>query len=224
MNTSLPAGGNSNAYNFLSFIQSGVDPRTGSYSCRIALSELTSNVLSGPALPLALAFDPLISANLGFGYGWSLGVSGYSESTRKLQLSTGASHEAILSSNALVIPGNKINDIKTSRSGNELHIEHKSGTLEVVKKVSATSSDWLVSALYSAQGQGLFFSYNVRGSTRYLSEVRDGSNVLVSVSFSGNTPTIVLWPGAGQKTDIHTDFAERGIKGHQGQFRYTGSA
>lgn len=210
MNTSSSAGGNSNAYNFLSFIQSGVDPRTGSYSCRIALSELTSNVLSGPALPLALAFDPLIAANLGFGTGWSLGVSGYSESTRKLQLSTGASHEAILSWNALVIPGNKINDVKTSRRGNELHIEHKSGTLEVLKKVGAASSDWLVSALYSAQGQGLFFSYALRGSTRYLSEVRDGSNVLVRVTFSGNTPTIVLWPGAPEKKLTFTLIMQNG--------------
>lgn len=208
MNTSSSAGGNSNAYNFLSFIQSGVDPRTGSYSCNIALSELTSNILSGPALPLSLAFDPLINANLGFGLGWSLGVSGYDEVTRKLQLSTGASHEAILSASAFVLRGNKIKDInvarknkdmEVSREQDELHIEHKSGTLEVLKKASASSSEWLISALYSAQGHGLFFTYALRGATRYLSEVRDGSQVLVKVSFLGNTPTIVLWPDSPDK-------------------------
>lgn len=211
MSTSPSAGGNSNAYNFLSFIQSGVDPRTGSYSCRIALSELTSNVLSGPALPLALAFDPMIRANLGFGHGWSLGVSGFNESSRKLQLSTGATHEAILSSGAFVLRGNKINDVKTSRRGNELHIEHKTGTLEVLKKVSASSSDWLISALYSIQGQGLFFTYGLRGATRYLSEVRDGSQSLVKVIFVGNTPTVVLWPDSPDKKLTFTLIVQNGL-------------
>lgn len=213
MNTLPSAGGNSNAYNFLSFIQSGVDPRTGSYSCRIALSELTSNSLSGPELPLALSFDPLIGANLGFGHGWSLGVSGYSESSRKLQLSTGASHEALLSPEAFVLLGNKINDVRTSRSGSELHIEHKTGTLEVLKKVTARSSDWLISALYSAQGQGLFFTYGLKGATRYLSEVRDSSRLLVKVTFAGTTPTIVLWPDCPEKKLAFTLILQNGRLG-----------
>ncbi|WP_155500320.1 hypothetical protein, partial [Pseudomonas monteilii] len=49
----------SNAFNFLSFVQNSVDPRTGQYSLSIELPNLPGNQLLGPSLPLRLAFNPL---------------------------------------------------------------------------------------------------------------------------------------------------------------------
>ncbi len=49
----------SNAFNFMSFIQGGVDPRTGQYTVAIDLPELKANDLQGPGFALRLAFNPL---------------------------------------------------------------------------------------------------------------------------------------------------------------------
>uniref|UniRef100_UPI000A7E1925 hypothetical protein n=2 Tax=Pseudomonas TaxID=286 RepID=UPI000A7E1925 len=49
----------SNAFNFLSFVQNRVDPRTGQYTLGIELPDLPGNQLLGPTLPLRLAFNPL---------------------------------------------------------------------------------------------------------------------------------------------------------------------
>ncbi|MCF5495848.1 hypothetical protein, partial [Pseudomonas syringae] len=62
----------SNAFNFLSFVQAGVDPRTGQYSCSISLPELKANHLCGPIVPLSLGFSPMNSRDTGFGKGWGL--------------------------------------------------------------------------------------------------------------------------------------------------------
>lgn len=38
----------SNAFNFMSFVQGSVDPRTGQYTLGIDLPELNANALCGP--------------------------------------------------------------------------------------------------------------------------------------------------------------------------------
>jgi len=59
----------SNAFNFMNFIHSQVDPRTGQYTCAISLPELKANNLCGPVVPLQLNFNPLNSGDSGFGKG-----------------------------------------------------------------------------------------------------------------------------------------------------------
>ncbi|MHC5129468.1 hypothetical protein ACYST8_25890, partial [Pseudomonas inefficax] len=49
----------SNAFNFLSFLNHSVDPRTGQYTLGIELLSLVGNYLIGPNLPLRLAFNAL---------------------------------------------------------------------------------------------------------------------------------------------------------------------
>ncbi|MDQ0127240.1 hypothetical protein J2W17_006245, partial [Pseudomonas lini] len=53
----------SNAFNFLSFVQSGVDPRTGQYTVNLALPEIKANDLSGPVVPTSLSFNPYNTRN-----------------------------------------------------------------------------------------------------------------------------------------------------------------
>ena len=62
----------SNAFNFLSFLNSGVDPRTGLYTVAINLPTVLANNLAGPAPSIGLAFNPLSSQDVGWGLGWSL--------------------------------------------------------------------------------------------------------------------------------------------------------
>ncbi|WP_139146077.1 hypothetical protein, partial [Pseudomonas lundensis] len=65
----------SNAFNFMSFIQGQVDPRTGQYTGAITLPELMANQLSGPVVPLQLSFNALNVQDSGFGKGWNLQLS-----------------------------------------------------------------------------------------------------------------------------------------------------
>ncbi|MQT39539.1 hypothetical protein GHO45_01145 [Pseudomonas sp. FSL R10-0765] len=79
----------SNAFNFMSYLQGGVDPRTGQYSVSINLPELKANNLTGPVVPLVLIFNPLNLRDSGFGQGWSLQLTEFNLVTRVLSLSSG---------------------------------------------------------------------------------------------------------------------------------------
>jgi RHS repeat-associated protein len=67
----------SNALNFLSSIQNGVDPRTGLYSVSIELPKLCGNDLLGPELNLVLRYNALNPQDSGYGKGWNLQLSQY---------------------------------------------------------------------------------------------------------------------------------------------------
>ena len=65
----------SSALNFMQAVQNGVDPRTGQYRVSLDLSELQSNQLRGPGLPLSLGFSTLNREDRGYGTGWTLQLS-----------------------------------------------------------------------------------------------------------------------------------------------------
>ncbi len=79
----------SQASNFNSMVEGGVDPRTGSFNVNMPLAHLVGNRNLGPSLALTLNYSQLSSTNQGFGYGVSLGFSNYDTETGFLQLSTG---------------------------------------------------------------------------------------------------------------------------------------
>ncbi|WP_248916957.1 hypothetical protein, partial [Pseudomonas moorei] len=55
----------SQAFGFMSYLQGGVDPRTGQYTVAIDLPEVKSNWLEGPAFPVSLAFNPINTLDSG---------------------------------------------------------------------------------------------------------------------------------------------------------------
>lgn len=81
----------SNAFNFLSYLQHGVDERTGQYTMSLSLPALKCNALAGPEFPLAISFNPMNTGDDGFGVGWGIGLSEFRERGRQLSLSTGES-------------------------------------------------------------------------------------------------------------------------------------
>nr|HDS0999385.1 hypothetical protein [Pseudomonas putida] len=83
----------SNAFNFLSFINNSVDPRTGQYTLGIELPELAANNLSGPSLPLHIGFNPMNTQDSGFGMGWTLNLTQYDPASNLLHLHTGESYK-----------------------------------------------------------------------------------------------------------------------------------
>jgi YD repeat-containing protein len=199
MNISSVSGVHSNAYNYLSFISSGVDSRTGTYSFNISLSSLLGNELCGPSLALALGFNALQSGDTGFGNGWGMLLSNFNSTTGKLLLSTGASHMAVLSDGHLVLRDKKVKDLKTSRSGADLIIEHKSGTVEVLNRSGARPDEWWLSKVYSPEGRVIHIDYRFAGGRRLLSQIRDERQALLTVDTLSHVPqvsSITLWPSS----------------------------
>ncbi|YCI11599.1 hypothetical protein M1E16_09365 [Pseudomonas sp. Z2-11] len=83
----------SQAFNFMSFLQNGVDPRTGQYTVSINFPEIKCNELCGPVVPLGLAFNPINVLDSGFGLGWNLNLSQFTPNDSILALSTGETYK-----------------------------------------------------------------------------------------------------------------------------------
>ncbi|MCU1723152.1 hypothetical protein, partial [Pseudomonas sp. 5P_5.1_Bac1] len=124
----------SNAFNFLSFVETGVDPRTGQYTCSLSLPELEGNDLSGPNVPLRLSYSPLNTLNSGFGTGWTLQLSQYDTATNILSLSTGETFKVTSTSSTddqLLMREKKIDSFHLHKlSDTRFRVVHKSGLIE----------------------------------------------------------------------------------------------
>ncbi|MCD5979508.1 RHS repeat protein [Pseudomonas quasicaspiana] len=161
------------------------------------MSDLLANALSGPSLPLSISFNGLSNANMGFGTGWSMPLTRYSRTTRQLNVFNGATYLANTAPSLFVIADKKVQDLKTSRVGDELIIEHKSGVVEVLSNPALNWEEWTISKLYSPEGRVLNFSYRVIGGRRMLREIRDESQTLLTVDVldgSSRVSSISLWP------------------------------
>lgn len=137
----------SNAFNFMSFVQSGVDPRTGQYTAAIELPELAANYLNGPNLPLRIAFNPMNPEDSGFGAGWRLGLSEYDLDNRMLSLHSGERFKVIDNGpgQSAVVPERKIDSFHFEHVlvGGETRyrVAHKSGLIELLKVYTLTDPE-----------------------------------------------------------------------------------
>ena len=129
----------SNAFNFMSFINSNVDPRTGQYTLAIQLPSLPSNKLQGPELPLQLAYNPLNIEDSGFGKGWNINLSQYVPSSRELSLHTG--EQFVVTSTDVqpaLIREQKLDSFKFYRDDTvNYRVVHKSGLVEHLRTMTS---------------------------------------------------------------------------------------
>ncbi|MFJ4066546.1 sugar-binding protein [Pseudomonas sp. NPDC089996] len=128
----------SNAFNFMSFVEGGVDPRTGQYNVSIALPELVANHLNGPNLPLRIGFNPMNPEDSGFGAGWRLNLSEYDPQSQMLSLHSGERYKVFDNGPGMqaVIPERKIDSFhfeNISAGAITLYrVAHKSEMIEVL--------------------------------------------------------------------------------------------
>lgn len=192
----------SGAHNFASFINTGVDPRTGTYSCSVSVASVIANALCGPSVPMTLTFNSLQGTNIGFGNGWSIPLSSYNRHTRKLSLSGVGTYLANLGAQAFVLADKKVRDLQLSRVNDDLVIEHKSGIVQVLSNPGLQWNDWLLSTVYSSEGRAIYLDYRVARGRRYLSSVRDETRQLLSIqanAATGDVTSVTLWPDAKAK-------------------------
>lgn len=199
----------SNAFNFMSYLQGGVDPRTGQYSVSINLPELKANNLAGPVVPLMLVFNPLNLRDSGFGQGWSLQLTEFNLVTRVLSLSSGETFRVTGKDpdGQLTMAEKKIDNFHIYEEGNEYRIVYKTGGTEILKVYGATA---LPVSMYSAEGRRVTLDYVPYLADYRLKTVKDESDVtLLLFDSDGITVSMQAYPyssEAGGALAVYTLF------------------
>lgn len=178
----------SNAFNFMSFIQTGVDPRTGFYTVSLSLPELFSHSLRGPSVPLTLNYNPLNLTDSGYGQGWNLALSQYTPSTQVVSVYSGQTfkvtgpYEGV--ANRKRMKEQKIEDFQFYQlPGDQFKIVHKAGLVEILELRGASPQVAVPVRMYSPQGHEITLEYMTVGSGEpMLSAIRDSSGLLLQVT------------------------------------------
>jgi YD repeat-containing protein len=192
----------SDARNFISFIHSGVDPRTGTYSCSIPLPDVFAGTKNGPSIPLALAFDALKMEDIGLGLNWHIPLSRFDSRAGMLHLFDGTSYPAKLEGDTFSFPDKKVRSVSVSKPAHlgNWFIRHKSGLVEVLTNTRARPHEWLTTVIRSPEGHAFELRYKPDG--RCLHDIRDENKQrLLAVDIENvRNPSITFWPDYPEKT------------------------
>ncbi|WP_346400683.1 RHS repeat domain-containing protein [Pseudomonas syringae] len=176
----------SNAFNFLSYVQSGVDPRTGQYTVAITLPDVKTNGLRGPGVPLALHYNPLNRQDSGFGLGWNLQLSQYDPGSQIISLSSGETFKVDGTGDGQMLMSEKKIDSFHFYKEDETHyrVMHKSGLVEQLEmRGSGTNRVALPVRVLAPEGHSVTLDYTSFGGHQMLSEIKDDSGqILLGVS------------------------------------------
>ena len=204
----------SNAFNFMSFVQGGVDERTGQYNLSIELPELPSNALIGPSLPLRLSFSPLNNLNSGFGKGWTLMLSQYNLNDNKLDLHTGQSFK--VSDNGpgepALVPERKLElfHFENMSAGNtkRYRVAHKSGMVEWLEPQRTDLQLALPVRVEAPSGHGITLAYHPTKKECLQSIVDDTGRTLLSIDYVGDRKVdITLLPNSAAASLYSLEFS-----------------
>ncbi|VVD91210.1 hypothetical protein [Pandoraea anhela] len=190
----------SGAQSFLSFLEKGVDPRTGTYSIRIAMPEIAVNALSGPDIVLSVSFSAMQNVDLGLGIGWSWGTSRLAPASKRLTLSNGETHLAILSEDDIAFPDRKLPTFKAERLENAVLITFRSGRSERLERFDPTDpvSPYVPVEIRSPEGHAMQLAWTSFGGNAALSAVFDHDDrELLSVSRDAAAVTISVATSEG---------------------------
>jgi len=198
----------SNAFNFMSFMQNSVDPRTGQYTLGITLPELVGNLLMGPSLPLRLGFNPMSSQDAGFGHGWSLNLTQYVPASNMLELHTGERYKItgadIGDGTGLAIDERTLETfhIHEDTQGTHWRVVHKSGLVEFLQLQGAGDNTVALPVRVEGPlGHWITLAYNHSyNGIPCLTGIEDGAGLkLLALSYSSGEVQIDLHPESGSQ-------------------------
>lgn len=168
----------SNALNFMSYLDSGVDPRTGQYTMSLQLPELVGNALHGTDFKLKLFFSPLFLDDIGYGRGWSPNLSSYDPTTAVVTLSSGERYKVTGAVGARqIMDEQKIVGFHLYKDDDQhWRIVHRSGLVERLQLMgSGAARVALPVQLLAPQGHSLSLGYAPFNAGSRLETVRDDS-------------------------------------------------
>jgi RHS repeat-associated protein len=184
----------SNAFNFLSFMLHGVDPRTGQYTVSVDIPELKSNHLCGPAVPLQLQFSPLNTTDSGYGLGWNLNLSQYTPGDQMVALSTGERFKVTGSGTQPAIKEKKLDSFHFYDEGNDTYrVVHKSGLIEVLHTGgSAANRIALPRQILAPSGHSVSLTYATFNGGQLLETISDAYGTLLRIERDSNDGFVKL--------------------------------
>ncbi|WP_338473798.1 RHS repeat-associated core domain-containing protein [Pseudomonas sp. MS646] len=187
----------STAFNFLSFVRSGVDARTGLYTVSLSLPEVKTCELSGPVIPLSLNFNPLNTTDAGFGVGWELALTQYEPSTQIISVHSGETFRVTGPypgfADRLRMKEQKIENFKLfSLPDNRFKVVHKSGLVEILEPKGATPQVAVPVKIYSAQGHEVTLEYISANGKPMLSAMRDNTGAVLRVTRETDKNTVTF--------------------------------
>ena len=193
----------SNAFNFLSFVNNSVDPRTGQYTLGIELPELVANNLCGPSLPLHIGFNPMNTQDSGFGMGWTLNLSQYDPATGLLHLHTGESFKVTggdaSDGTGKVFKERKLRSFHFHDHGTGYRVEHKAGMVELLELQGPSDNRMALPARVEApSGHGITLSYSNFQGAPCLVGIKDDTGLeLLAITYTASEITLALHPTSG---------------------------
>ncbi|CAN7275339.1 RHS repeat domain-containing protein [Pseudomonas brassicacearum] len=202
-NSTSPSGQlTSAAFKFDSFVRSGVDPRTGTYSCSVALDAVPAEAAGGPKVSLTLSYDCFNDRNLGLGTGWSLRTCSYDQRRRKLTLTNGETYQLFISGGQVTFLDKKLDNLLVTIQDNEMLIKHIDGRIEILSRPSATYNEWLLEREYWPDGKETLYQYHLLSGTRQLATVHHQRRRVLHIDYALNSPeppSITVWPDIPSK-------------------------
>ncbi|OGM50852.1 hypothetical protein ABOM_000793 [Aspergillus bombycis] len=186
----------SQAFNFSSFLQNGVDPRTGLYTYSIDLCDTPSQSLNLPSFKLSLHYNPLNTVDSGLGTGWAFRLPSYEPSTNTLALSTGESFKASGTNSQLSVRDQKLKNFHVTNDGSEYRIVYRSGLIEVLSNSSGLYNRFVPIALYGSTGRSIAFTWTpAESKSPRLTLIQDGDKDLVEVQYGEGQVRVIQAPG-----------------------------
>ena len=195
----------SNAFNFLSFLEGGVDPRTGQYTLQLALPAVQANNLNGPELAIRLGFDPFTATDIGLGKGWSLNLSQVDTYGKgRLRLSSGEAYglTALTSDGEYRLEERKLPVCRLFKDGSGYRLVHRDGTVETLEVPTAGGDIALPRTIQAPTGHRLHFTYvGHEGQARLHRVTDDSQRTLLSIE-AGASTVAFEFSAEGQATPV----------------------
>lgn len=189
----------SQAGNFTSALQTGVDPRTGQYNVNFPLATLHANNMLGPELSLTLSYSPLTTTDYGFGTGFSLRLTQFSNSSNLLELSSGEKYRIEAGSDR--VQGQRLNNFvfrytNGSDDSDGYIIMWKEGKTEYLTAVE-DGTTFVTTRILSPLGREVMLGWEWSGTVPLLSNISDEFSTLLSVTY-GTFVVATVWPDSDE--------------------------
>lgn len=214
----------SQAFNFATAVQGGVDMRTGLFNISIPLLQIHGNDNLGPTLPLALSYTPLNAVDAGLGIGWTLGLSRYDRKARRLSLSSGEQYMVQESPDSASLRQQKLDSLRFEKRGDGYRVLRKTGEVEILSGPDLANDIKVPLKLYSPLGHQLELEWDLTRSPPRLLSVRDErQHVFLRIAYpDGGTrsqTTLQVWPDTVEAYEITLSFQNGYLK----QLRHGGA-
>ncbi|MGJ0638976.1 hypothetical protein [Xenorhabdus bovienii] len=176
----------SNAFNFSTYVNGGVDLRTGQYGMTIHLTTLRSQFKPHLSRDISLSFSMMNTTDTGFGTGWSLHNSEYYDSAVKPQptvyLSSGEQYQVEPPDEPngfIAFKDKKLKDAYIRMiNDSQIGIVYKTGVTEKLTRV-ADGKPFRLIDLHFENGEWFHFLYNP-----------ENPDVLASITDAHDTPLL----------------------------------